>query len=154
MRERGSGIVVNISSVAGHMATPRGGFYQSSKWAVEALSECLSLELGNFGVRVIVVEPGRYETNFSTSAQLGPEEGNPDSPYADLRERWHRGAMELYPEFQNPSEVIDSTWDAVARDELLLRVPVGKDATHIIEQRAKLGDAAFVEWMRGNWHPE
>lgn len=153
MRERETGTVINISSMAGHMATPRGGFYQSSKWAVEALSECLSLELGNFGVRVIAVEPGRYETSFSTSVQLGPEEQNPESPYAALRERWHRGAMELYPEFQNPAEVVEATWNALQNDALLQRIPVGNDAIQVVEQRQALGDAGFAEWMREQWHP-
>ena len=58
MRERRSGVVVNISSVAGHVAQPLSGYYAATKHALEAISEALYVELAHFGVRVVVVEPG------------------------------------------------------------------------------------------------
>ena len=58
MRERRSGVVVNISSVAGHVAQPLDGFYAATKHALEAISEALYVELAHFGVRVVIVEPG------------------------------------------------------------------------------------------------
>lgn len=152
-RERGSGVVVNLSSMAGHMATPRVGFYQASKWAVEALSEALSMEVGSLGIRVVVVEPGRYETKFSTSAQLASAEEDPNSPYAALRGRWHAGAGTLFPDFQDPLEVVESTWQAVHGDDLLIRVPVGVDANLVVDRRQELGDSGFAEWMRSKLHP-
>ena len=57
-RERGSGVLVNISSVQGKIGTPLEGAYAASKHALEALSETLHFELGHFGIRVVIVEPG------------------------------------------------------------------------------------------------
>ena len=57
-RERGSGVLVNISSVQGRIGTPLEGAYAASKHALEALSETLYFELGHFGIRVVIVEPG------------------------------------------------------------------------------------------------
>ncbi|MGE3164073.1 MAG: SDR family oxidoreductase [Planctomycetota bacterium] len=147
-REAQSGVVVNLSSMAGRIATPRGGFYQASKWAVEALSEALSLEVANFGIRVVVIEPGRFDTRFSASARPGPREQDAESPYAELRKRWTEAAQRLYPDLQDPREVVDATWGAVAGNAPFVRVPVGRDSQHVIEQRERLGASGFVEWMR------
>ena len=57
-RERGSGVLVNISSVQGRIGTPLEGAYAASKHALEALSETLHFELGHFGIRVVIIEPG------------------------------------------------------------------------------------------------
>ena len=152
-REQKNGVIVHLSSMAGHMGTPRGGFYQSTKWAVEALGESLSLEVAPFGVRVVLIEPGRYETKFSTSAQVGPREADPDSPYAELRAEWTEHGGALFPESQDPAEVIEATWNAVESSEPLLRVPVGRDATMVVEERERQGGRAFAEWMRERLSP-
>src|ERR1700681_4619640 len=68
MRERGGGAVVNVTSTAGIAAPPLGGYYAASKFALEALSEALHLEIGHFGVRVLVIEPGVIETQFGANA--------------------------------------------------------------------------------------
>src|SRR5580658_4298279 len=57
-RERGSGVLVNISSVQGKIGTPLEGPYAASKHALEALSETLHFELSHFGIRVVIIEPG------------------------------------------------------------------------------------------------
>ena len=70
MRSRRSGVVVNISSVAGHVAQPLSGFYAATKHAFEAISEALYVELAHFGVRVVVIEPG-----FIAPGHEGPGAG-------------------------------------------------------------------------------
>jgi NAD(P)-dependent dehydrogenase (short-subunit alcohol dehydrogenase family) len=62
MRERGSGCIVNVTSVAGRIAMSPQAPYASSKWALEALSECLAQEVKGFGIRVAIVEPGVIAT--------------------------------------------------------------------------------------------
>lgn len=150
MRRQRSGVIVNLSSMAGRMATPRGGFYQASKWSVEALSEAQSLELSSFGIRVIVIEPGSYETDFSPrSAKRAPAENDPNSPYADIRKTWITNASrDLFPYRQNPAEVVRAILLTVDEERPFTRVPLGQDAVHVVNQRQELGMDGFVEWMR------
>lgn len=68
MRERGSGRIINVSSVMGRMTLPLHGAYNASKFAVEALSDALRMELAAFGVDVVIVEPGTIRTGFERRA--------------------------------------------------------------------------------------
>jgi len=75
MRAQRSGLIVNISSIAGVIGVPFQGLYSAAKFAVEGLSEALRLEVAPFGVRVVVIEPGDFSTGFTanrrrTSASL------------------------------------------------------------------------------------
>lgn len=152
LRTHGSGTVVNLSSVAGHVATPRGGFYQSSKWAVEALSEALHLETHTFGLRVVLIEPGRYATDFGPrSARRSPMIEDSASPYAPLNAAWTKAAEALYADLQDPTEVVDAILAHVTEGKPFVRVPLGKDATRLIERRDAETDAAFVAWMRSTY---
>ena len=159
MRERRSGTIVNMSSIAGRIATPRGGFYQASKWAVEALSESLYLEMSSFGIRVIVMEPGAYDTDFGTrSARTSAADNDPASPYAGLRALWRsRQAAAIFPYRQHPSEVIDGIVEAIDSGLPFVRLPIGRDARQMIDRRTEMR-SSFVEWMRklvhGEEHPE
>ena len=65
MRARGSGHIVNVSSVGGRMAQPGSGYYSASKFAVEGLSDALRKELRPLGIGVTVVEPGGFRTDFA-----------------------------------------------------------------------------------------
>jgi NAD(P)-dependent dehydrogenase (short-subunit alcohol dehydrogenase family) len=69
MRARGNGSIINVSSVAGRLALPGQGGYAASKFALEALSDALRVEAAEFGVDVVVVEPGPVETNFDDRAR-------------------------------------------------------------------------------------
>ncbi len=68
MRENKSGKIINISSIAGKIWTPLGGWYHASKFALEGLSDCLRNELREFGIDVILIEPGAIETNWAETA--------------------------------------------------------------------------------------
>ena len=75
MRERGEGLLVNVSSIAGRIAIPFFGVYHASKWGLEGWSEALRYELAPFGVDVVVVQPGPFGTNlFPRSPRPGDEE--------------------------------------------------------------------------------
>lgn len=65
MRAQASGYIINISSQAGLMSNPGTGYYSSSKFALEAMTEALSKEVAHFGIRVTAVEPGPFRTDFS-----------------------------------------------------------------------------------------
>jgi NAD(P)-dependent dehydrogenase (short-subunit alcohol dehydrogenase family) len=84
MRETGGGTVVNISSVAGRLSAPLMGAYCSTKFAVEALSLAMNSEVRQFGIRVVVIEPGPVDTRFSENAlkASGHVVRRDDSPYS------------------------------------------------------------------------
>jgi short-subunit dehydrogenase len=88
MRARGAGRVVNVSSLGGRYTFPFLGVYNSTKYAVESLSDALRIELAPFGVHVSLIEPGVIHTNFTdrSVAGAGPYRGA-DSPYAPVLER-------------------------------------------------------------------
>ena len=84
MRDRGGGRIINISSLGGRMAFPFGGLYSASKFALEALSDTLRMELEPFNIKVSVIEPGPVSTNFFIAAAQAVEEtvAKPeDTPY-------------------------------------------------------------------------
>src|SRR5262249_45745889 len=90
MRERGSGGVVHVSSVAGRGAAPLTRFYAGRKFALEAMSEAMHYELGHFGVRTVLIEPGSIETNFGNNVV---NYGKDTPPYDGLYAQWD-GALE------------------------------------------------------------
>src|SRR5262249_45620668 len=83
MRARGFGRVINVSSIGGRVTFPLLGAYHASKYALEALSDALRLELRPFGIEVVLVEPGPIQSEFSDRAfDSAPADGATSSPYA------------------------------------------------------------------------
>jgi NAD(P)-dependent dehydrogenase (short-subunit alcohol dehydrogenase family) len=87
MRERGSGRIINISSIAGKVSMPLGGWYHASKHALEAYSDALRLEAGQFGVKVVLVEPGPIKTEWDDTALVNLQKYSGSGPYAPLVRR-------------------------------------------------------------------
>ena len=73
MRAQKSGLIIQLSSIAGRLAVPGFGIYHASKWAVEGFSESLRYELGPLGIDVAIVQPGPFETNFFPSIITGED---------------------------------------------------------------------------------
>ncbi|MEO6145163.1 MAG: oxidoreductase [Dermatophilaceae bacterium] len=88
MRRSRSGRIINIGSMGGRITFPVGGFYHATKYAVEAISDALRVEVKPFGIDVILVEPGLVRTNFenrvSQSLEVGTRPHGGDTAYADL----------------------------------------------------------------------
>ncbi len=80
MRRRGGGRIVNVSSIAGRMGLPYQGYYSAAKFAMEGLSEALSIEVRSFGIDVVLIEPGDMRTGFTPGRKWTPDE---NSPYGD-----------------------------------------------------------------------
>jgi short-subunit dehydrogenase len=88
MMARGSGRVINVSSVGGRITLPLFGVYNSTKYAVESLSDALRVELAPFGVKVSLIEPGYISTKFTErSMHEVSKYQTPDSPYAAVLDR-------------------------------------------------------------------
>jgi len=146
MRERGTGTIVNVSSVAGVVAGPLNGFYSASKHALEAMSESLHYEVGHFGVRVVIIEPGGFATAFGDNAR---RHGEDEPPYDELRCQWDAASAVLQgTEPPGPEPVAVAIADAIEAESTPLRIPVGADAELVVSVRAAHDDAAFEATMR------
>jgi NADP-dependent 3-hydroxy acid dehydrogenase YdfG len=80
MRERRSGRIVNISSMGGRATLPGGAFYHASKYAVEAISDALRMEVAQFGIDVVLIEPGPVNTPWNDVAAASMASAVPDGP--------------------------------------------------------------------------
>lgn len=148
MRERGSGTVVNVTSVAGIVGSPLAGFYSATKFALEALSESLHIEVGHYGVRVLVVEPGSIATRFGDN--MVDLRGRP-GPYAELAEKWDKAMGVLGGDGPAPGPELVATkiCDALDAGDHPLRLPVGADAELIAAGRQGSSYDDFEAAMRG-----
>ncbi|MBR1850591.1 MAG: SDR family NAD(P)-dependent oxidoreductase [Bacteroidales bacterium] len=88
MRRQGSGRIVNTSSIAGRSVFLFGGWYNVSKYSVEALSDAMRIELKPYGIDVVMVEPGPIRTDWGIIAARHLRESSADTPYAELGSRW------------------------------------------------------------------
>src|ERR1700729_1261588 len=84
LRKQGSGHILGVSSGLGITALPLIGFYCATKWAVEAMHESLAQEVRPFGIKVTLVEPGAYATDFGKSAEIA----DALEPYAEFRKQF------------------------------------------------------------------
>ena len=145
MRTRGSGTIINISSIGGRLTTPLGGWYHATKYAVEALSDALRIELAPFGIDVVVVEPGAIRTAWWPIAADHLEATAEGSAYAD-QIRAVAGAMrsESNARRYSPPEVIARTvGKIVTARRPRTRYAVGFMAKPLIAARRVLPDRAF-----------
>ena len=144
-RARGSGVIVNISSVQGRVATPLEGAYSATKFALEALSETLHYELSHFGIRTVIVEPGYIAPGMKDApSHVGPKE------YAALWSEWEGTDAKVTGDAGRPGPelVANAVADAIEDKETPLRVEVGEDARLILATRRQLDDASFEAAMR------
>ncbi|MBX2797491.1 MAG: SDR family oxidoreductase [Myxococcales bacterium] len=133
------GTVVQLSSVAGRTAFPESGFYAASKYAVEALSEALFAEVCTFGIRVRLMEPGSFATEFLSRAAEESPQPEGDSPYAHLRPRWTQAKREVLEAPQDPMLVVSAILASLDDPAPFRRVVVGPDAARILALREALG---------------
>lgn len=144
-RARGSGVIVNISSIRGRVATPLDGVYSASKYALEALSESMHYELSHFGIRTVIIEPGYTAPGM----KAGPQHEGP-SAYRDLWDQWTGTDTKLNgPEGRpGPELVAEAISDAIEDPSTSLRVPVGEDTRLVFATRQWLSDADFEATLR------
>jgi NAD(P)-dependent dehydrogenase (short-subunit alcohol dehydrogenase family) len=144
-RERGSGVIVNVSSVQGRVSSPLEGPYAASKFALEALSESLHYELSHFGIRVVIVQPGYIAPGMKRS----PRHDGP-AVYADLWDQWlGTDAKMTGPSGRPGPELVGiAIAEAIENPQTPLRVPVGADAEMVLGARQHFDDTKFEAAMR------
>ncbi len=147
MRKQGNGTIVNISSMVGRFAVPLNSAYVSSKFAVEGLSESISFELEEFGIRVIVIEPGVVKSDFFHNVKV--KGMNLESPYHELMERRVNFLDKAMKNSLTSSyDVAGTILDALNSKDPKFRYVIGNDATNSLRMRNSLSDRKFMEWIR------
>lgn len=140
MRERGSGCIVNISSVAGRIAFGGTSAYNASKFALEAFTECLAQEVQSSGIRVALVEPGIIDTAMATTNLPQYDERTIYPHGRRIRAFFTNSAKSEAP----PALVAEMIRYAIESGDSRLRYPVGPDALAFLGWRTALGDAEWV----------
>ena len=151
MRNQKSGIIVNISSVVGRLGLPGSSAYISTKFALEGLSECLRYELGQFGVKTTLIEPGVIKTNFFNSLKI--PESKADPKYKELTDNILAGLKMMSELGTPPSEVAKVILKAIHDDEILPRYIVGIDAVMFMEAKKMKTDLEFEKYMSKELFP-
>jgi len=151
MRKQGSGIIVNISSVAGRMGLPGSPAYISSKFALEGFGECLRYELGMFGIKTTLIEPGVIKTKFFDSMKI--PESKKDPKYKQVTENMLSGLKMMVEMGTPPVQVADVVIKAIHDDEILPRYIVGTDAAMFMEAKKSKSDLEFEKYMSKELFP-
>ncbi len=148
--QNGGGAIVNISSVGGLVGALILSAYNSTKFALEGLSESISYELEPFGIRVIVIEPSFIKTNIMNSSVLAKKASDQKSVCYSLTQRIesHFKSMMDNPESSSPEEVAKAILKVVTSDHPQLRFTVGNDAAAIIQAKRKMSDSDFTNLIK------
>ena len=146
-RAQKSGVVVNVSSIAGKMTFPLGTLYHGTKFAVEGLSEALHFELEPMGIKVKIVEPGAIATDFGgRSFDFTNDESMLE--YQGTVQKLLE-SFEAFGENASPAVVVaEVIWDAVNDDTDTLRFTAGDDARELMANRNALDDEAFIAGIK------
>ncbi|AKA23637.1 oxidoreductase [Pseudomonas chlororaphis] len=150
MRAQRSGTIVNITSMGGKIYTPLGAWYHGTKFALEAISDCLRLEVQPFGIDVVVIEPGGIKTEWAGIAAEKLAETSSRGPYADQAQAMTRAMLdEASRKWQSPPQLIaDTIAKAVTARRPKTRYAVGFAARPLLLLRWLLSDRGFDRLMR------
>ncbi|WP_141433212.1 oxidoreductase [Bacillus sp. 03113] len=133
MREQGKGTIINISSISGRMGFPGLSPYVASKHAIEGWSECLRLEMKPYGINVVLVEPGSYQTEIWTSGkQVSKKSLNPKSPYFEYMNRIERQLEKSEATFGDPKEVAELIVRILTQKKIHFRYPIGNGVKFVL----------------------
>ncbi len=145
MRERGSGTIVNISSVAGRLVSAGHGIYAATKYALEALSEAVAIETRRLGIRVIVIEPGFISTPILDKGVAVEVGEGPYAPHLRRMQSLYRNARRGA---DPPSAVAEVIADALDDPTPRFRYLAGKDAPPVLNGRARMTDEEWIDMGR------
>lgn len=123
LRQQGSGHIIGVSSSLGHVTLPVIGYYCSSKWAFEAIHESLAAEVKSFGIKVTIVEPGAYATEFGSPESLKFAQA------LDVYENFKAGFFDVLKSIDrgDPTATPDAIFKAADAAEPPLRLFLGSD---------------------------
>jgi len=142
LRAQGHGHILGTSSNLGHVTLPVIGYYCSSKWAFEAIHESLAAEVKSFGIKVTIIEPGAYATEFGSHESLKFAEGL--DIYADYKNQFFEGLRNL--ERGNPNATPPALFKIVDAENPPLRFFLGKHAMTWVREAYAERIATWEAW--------
>lgn len=140
MRRQGSGHILGVSSGLGITALPLIGFYCATKWAVEALHESLAQEVKAFGIKVTLVEPGAYATDFGKSGEIA----DALEPYAEFRKQFLSRLANV--ERGDPEATADAVLKLVDTNDPPLRLGLGNSILSRAREAYRERIATWEAW--------
>lgn len=144
MRSQGGGTIVNVSSVGGKIYSPLGAWYHATKHALEGWSDCLRLEVNQFGIDVVIIEPGVIKTEFA-GAMDQQFEGDANSPYKALKQIVAKMMKNTSKpgQFSEPTVIANTISKALNSRKPKTRYAAGKMSGQTLLARKMLSDKAF-----------
>lgn len=144
MRAQQSGCILNISSIAGLVSMPGTGIYNSTKFAVEGLSEALAAELACFGIKVILIEPGPFRTDFGKSLSIAPENPAYQESKASLSRQYIAQLHQNQP--GDPIKAARIMIELTNMENPPLRLLLGNKAVERIHEKLKTQAEEFAHY--------
>ncbi len=144
MRARGSGHIVNISSMTGLVANPPNAYYSSTKFALEAVTEALATEVRPLGIKVTAIEPGAFRTDWASRSMK--ESATPIADYADGAAR--KDLIKQFAEHLpgDPRKVAEAVLMVTELDDPPLRLLLGRDVLKAMRDKIAAMSASIEEW--------
>lgn len=157
MRARGSGHVVNLSSMGGKLTFPGGGYYHATKYAIESISDALRFEVRGFGIKVTLIEPGLIKSGFAEAATSAMAEGVGAGPYEEFHRSVAVATKEIYEKGPlsklagTPEDVAKVISKALRAKNPKPRYTVSPSATLMLLQKGLLTDRAWDRFLAASF---
>lgn len=143
MRKQKFGKIVNVSSIGGKITTPFGGWYQSTKYAVESLSDAMRMELKQFGIDVIIIEPGGTESEWADHATNALLKISGNGPYKKSVAKAIKSMENGYKKASPATVISDTISKALKSNKPKARYACGHRASSTLIARRWLSDRVF-----------
>ena len=144
LREQGSGHIIQVSSIGGRLATAGLAAYQAAKWAVGGFSEVLAREVGPFGIKVTVLEPGGMQTDWAGSSMRVPPVSEPYQPTVGVMARMHGDGSATA--LGDPAKVAQVVLTVAGMAEPPLRLILGSEAYAYATAAARARAESDAAW--------
>jgi NADP-dependent 3-hydroxy acid dehydrogenase YdfG len=148
MREQRVGTVVNMSSIGGKMTTPFSGWYQSTKYAIECVSDATRMEVEQFGINIVIIEPGLIETEFFSLAAPAIQKISGNGIYKKSAKRMLKEMEVTYADASPPSVIAETISKALKANKPKTRYVAGEQAKVTLLAKRLLSDRMFDNMVR------
>jgi NAD(P)-dependent dehydrogenase (short-subunit alcohol dehydrogenase family) len=150
MRKQRSGRIINISSGLGLFGFPGMSAYSSTKFAMEGLSESMAYELDQFGIKVILIEPGVIRTNMGNSIVISKKAQDSSSPYSQMMQKMGNNFKKYTEKASTADVVANVVLEAATTENPHLRYLAGKDMEMWMQSKNSMSDDGFYNSIKKN----